>query len=223
MIPKLLWRCPLCLTHDALHQKIGWFKEDQLECSHCQAHWTVRRVKGDDYYLTLDSPGRSPSSEPFVKEEEIPLSAWYGRMKVNFKPQPLSERSPFLKEEESLYLKGKSVKLYTQEDNPDFFHKVKKSEEVKKLVYPFMCKVGKGELLLTDQRLVWSKVDKTYSFWFSDLDSVYIEASHNLGLASGIRIYKFKLKLNDSYLKWLTHVAHLAPHTAEHTISFSNY
>jgi hypothetical protein len=215
MIPNLLWRCPLCCTLDTLHQRRKWFAEDLLWCSHCRAQWAVIRRKGDDYYLRLLSP------EPAQGEKELPLWAWYERMKENFHPQLLPNRSPLLKADERMYLQGKSITLVAQEDNPQFFHKIRKSKEMKRLVYPFMRKVGKGDLLLTNQRLIWQK-DRIFSFWFSDLDSVYIEANHYLGLVSGVRIYKFHF-LKDSYLKWLTHLAHLVPQATPHPISFSNY
>ncbi|MCX5885154.1 MAG: hypothetical protein NT096_04475 [Proteobacteria bacterium] len=214
MIPNLLWRCPLCFTIDALHQQRRWFTEDLLRCVYCHAQWSVIRRKGDDYYLRLLSP------EPALGEKELPLWAWYERMKESFTPQPRPDRPPVLKPDEHIFLQAKSASLVVQEDNPEFFPKVKKRKEIQKLVYPFMRKVGKGALLLTDQRLIWQK-DKIFSFWFSDLDSVYIEATHYLGLASGARIYKFKL--NDSYLKWLTHLAHLASQKAGNKIFFSNY
>jgi hypothetical protein len=163
--------------------------------------------------LSPDIPGN---------EENLPISVWYERMKEHFTPQPLKERSPLMKEDESLYLKGQSVKLVAQRDNTQFFQEGKKDEGMKKMVYPFMRTVGKGELLLTNQRLIWQREEKNFSLWFSDLDSVYIEVFHALGLSCGTRIYKFKFK-NDSYLKWLTCLASLAPQRTEHPISFSHY
>jgi len=217
MISNLLWRCPLCHALDALRQKKKWFREEKLWCIQCHAEWKVIRIiGGDTFYLQLLSPDRQR-----VKEN-LPLSDWYERMKENFIPQPLKDRSPLMNEDESLYLKGESVKLSAQRDNPRFFQKQKKAAEMNNMVCPFMRTVGRGELLLTNQRLIWHKRGKEFSLWFSDLDSVYIEVFHSLGLSCGTRIYKFKFR-NDSYLKWLTHMAHLAPQRPEHPISFSNY
>ncbi|MCX5886347.1 MAG: hypothetical protein NT096_10635 [Proteobacteria bacterium] len=217
MIPNLLWRCPLCHTVDALRHNGRWFGKERLWCSSCHAAWDVIRIIGGDTFslrlLSPDIPG---------SEENLPISVWYERMKEHFTPQPLKDRSPLMKEDENLYLKGKSVKLVAQRDNTRFFQKKKKDEEMKKMVYPFMRTLGKGELLLTNQRLIWQRGENNFSLWFSDLDSVYIEVFHSLGLSCGTRIYKFKLH-NDSYLKWLTYLAYLAPQRAEHPISFSHY
>jgi hypothetical protein len=217
MIPNLLWRCPLCHTVDALRHNGRWFGKERLWCSSCHAAWDVIRIIGGDTFslrlLSPDIPG---------SEENLPISVWYERMKENFIAQPLKNRSPLLKDDEILYIKGESVKLVAQRDNTQFFQEGKKDEGMKKMVYPYMRTVGKGDLLLTNQRLIWHRGEKKFSLWFSDLDSVYIEVFHALGLSCGTRIYKFKFK-NDSYLKWLTYMAHLALKEGYRSISFSNY
>jgi len=56
MIPMLLWRCPLCATNDALLHIERRFRADRLICRHCQAEWRVRRVPGDNFYLSGSRP-----------------------------------------------------------------------------------------------------------------------------------------------------------------------
>jgi hypothetical protein len=216
MIPNLLWRCPICFTIDALREKRRWLKEDLLICSHCRREWTVTRRRGDTYYLRL------LPHDAAATEDELPLWVWYERMKKDFEPRPLADRGSFLNEDEPVYLVGRPVKLVAQENNPRFFQQIKKASETTKKVYPFMRKVGKGDLFLTNRRLVWSAGERRFSFRFSEIDSVYIEIFHNLCLASETRICKFQFT-RDSYLKWLTHIASLTEKEGFSNIYFSNY
>lgn len=216
MIPNLLWRCPLCKTIGALRHEGRWIGEEKVWCSQCQKVWKVIRCIGENtFYLYLLSSDHPDGGK------YLPISFWYQEMKSDFIPVFLEERPPILQENEHLYLKSISVKLVAQKDNPLFFKK-KDTQKLKKLVYPYMGTVGKGVLFLTNHRLIWVGRKKDFSLWFSDIDSVYIEVFHYLGISSSNRIYKFKLK-NDSYLKWLTYLAYLAPQMSEHRISFSNY
>jgi hypothetical protein len=150
MLPTLLWRCPLCKTHDALTHESRRFRPDLIHCTACQASWELKRVVGGpDFRLRLlDDKGPG---------EERPLAEWYDRMMAGLALAPIAHPAwpvaGVSAPGEELYLHGSQVRILADAENPIF--KGANAPPAPPTPGPFGTRpLGAGQLLFTSQRLL---------------------------------------------------------------------
>jgi hypothetical protein len=222
MIPTLLWQCPLCHVDDALRHRRHWFRPDEVNCRHCRTMWEVQRVIGNDYLLTI------VRGETELIGCQRPLAEWYDVMKAGLQLVPHHEPSLSLGSQEALYVKSRQAELLAEEDSPLFSgwdQEEAPCHQEGHLGLSFKRAWDAGILYLTSERLIWTGLRGTLSFWLKRMNSVHTEVTWFLGLLYGLRLYKFRFR-EESILKWLTYIALAAKRMDEvyrHRISFSNY
>jgi 1-acyl-sn-glycerol-3-phosphate acyltransferase len=207
----LLWRCPVCLTDDALVHDHRWFRPDGLRCQACGTHWVVRRVQGRDFRLEV------VAGPPDLVGLEMALTAWYDQMKRDFQPSPIPASDLDLEPGEELYLRTGAVKLVAYPSNallggwtgrePSRDTILKRSEAGR------FQDLGTGELLLTDRRLVWEGPEGGLDFWLEHVTDVNLRLFFMGRINYGLTPYRFQFT-QDSGLKWLTYVATVAQQVA---------
>jgi len=210
MIPTLLWRCPYCLTNEALIQDKKKFRPWYVRCSNCGTGWKVRRVVGEDYWLKVIE------SDSYQNEigTELPLAKWYARIKKNIELSPIQDPSLDLEDGELLYLASKRVELRAISNDPIFFPDYEEPEDGEK---PVATVVGKGRVFLTDRRFVWLGDDgKHHDFPLTRVNSTY--TIFNIGIVfmyeTSLYIIKFE---EESLLMWVTIFATVAKTVKEET------
>jgi 1-acyl-sn-glycerol-3-phosphate acyltransferase len=145
-LPRLLWRCPLCRTIDALTEKDG----NYIYCTNCKKEWEVdllcrMREKGSTDWRAI----KEYSDMMFRESEIVPLHL-EDREKEN-----LGEAG--LEADEAVYLRSKEVHYYHEPE------------------YPKVEKLGVGTLYLTVKRLVFINhsdafADKAYLIRFEHIE-----------------------------------------------------
>lgn len=224
MIPMLLWRCPICQTHDALTHLARRFRADRVTCAHCDAAWRVRRVLGDNYYLK-----RIDSSTG--EEDERSITAWYDAMKQGLALAPVADAEMAPEPDERLYLASAEIELYVEETDPLFFpdgqgrlDKVEKRQVTG-------ASVGTGRLFLTDRRVVWQAARSPdgerdpVSFPLQRVSSAYAMMDFGIALMVGMRLYAAYLR-QESPLKWVSYLGLVADQVRTetgHQIATSHY
>lgn len=228
MIPTLLWRCPLCKTHDALTHQPRRFRHDLVSCQACGTQWElIRVVGGNDYRLRVVAGERAGFEQP--------LSAWYDMVKADVRLEPMTDASLLLEPGEALYLKSKAVELSIQAANP-FFSTTGEGEpqpfqpgEIHFGTH-FAMPVGLGRLFLTSERLICLSPGKvyphlaadeksayvptsptdgtmyTYSFWLKSVPSAYLFMDVHFTIFYEGALYMFRFT-EESLLKWFTYFA----------------
>lgn len=230
MISDLLWRCPLCQTHDALLHQPRRLGGDRLHCTGCQAIWGVRRKPGDDYYLNLVKPGSSGVHMDYHPTHS--LAEWYSQMKKTLSLNPISSGELQLPAGEVLFLASKVAELEVEADDPLFFPGSQDNfSHQDKSTVPGV-NLGQGKLFLTDQRLIWqtsasnvSPLPKVVSFSLSQVNSAYGLLNFGLLLMVGMRLYTLRFP-QESILKWITYLAMVAQEVqmrSGHRIATSHY
>jgi len=219
----LLWRCPLCAMDDALVQVSRRFRADRVCCRRCDAEWRMRRVPGDNFYLTLTRAG---PDAPLSPGDERSVTAWYDLMKQSLRLTPLPDAEIPLQPGETLYLASGAVDLQAEESDPLFFpaHSPSDTARVDKRQVEGRL-VGRGRLFLTDRQLVWLGDGRRYSFPLRRLNSAYAVMDFGLLLMVELRLYTLYF-LEESLLKWLTHIALVGRQVEEttgHHITTSNF
>ena len=217
MIPALLWRCPLCTTHDALAHRHTFLRPEVVCCTSCGAHWRVRRVPGDDFYLRLDKPS---ASHPMPAGREEPLVFWYDRMKSGLRLKVLEHPQISLNPGEELYLVSRIVELWLAARDPlvsgPFTQVVQGKTPLKDVGgeegnyrstlagEDLVVLVGQGKVFLTSQRLVWQSETLSQDFPLTHIQGAYAVLTLGLAIASGMSLVFFRF-LQESPLKWVSH------------------
>ncbi|MFN2291822.1 MAG: lysophospholipid acyltransferase family protein [Anaerolineae bacterium] len=199
----LLWRCPICLTDDALVHEQRWFRPDRLCCQACGTQWVVRRVQGRDFRLEVVE---GPSN---LVGLEMALTTWYDAMKRDFQPSPIPASGVDLVPGEELYLRTGEVRLIGYPSNtllqgwagrePPQDAILRRSEAGQ------FQDLGTGRLLLTNRRLVWEGPQGGLDFWLEHITDVNLRLFFMGRLNYGLTPYRFVFT-QDSGLKWLTYV-----------------
>jgi 1-acyl-sn-glycerol-3-phosphate acyltransferase len=207
----LLWRCPVCLTSDALVHEHSLFRSDRLRCRACGTRWVVRRVEGRDFRLKV------VKGPPDLVGLEMALTAWYDEMKRGFQPSPIPASGVKLEPGEELYLSTGGVKLVAYPSNsllegwagrePPRNTLLKRSEAGR------FEDLGTGELFLTNRRLVWEGPPGGLDFWWQYVTDVNLRIYFMMRINYGVTPYRFQFT-QDSGLKWLTYAATLAQEAA---------
>jgi hypothetical protein len=222
MIPMLLWRCPFCHKDDALSYKRLWLRDGELACAECGTVWTVQRVIGSDFLLTVRR------GEPSVEGMTKPLAAWYDLMKSSFKLMPKEDPPMPLSFGEEFYLRARRSELWVEQDSPLLQQWEKEEppcERAGALGLSFMSPWDRGQFSLTSERGLWEGQRGSLLFWLTKVNAAYAEKHRFLCLQYGIRIYKIRFE-EESVLKWLSYIALVAERIErihQHRISLSNY
>lgn len=198
MLPTLLWRCPLCKTHDALIDKERHFRPDLIHCTACGTHWALIRVVGGPDYRLRVLNGEWAG-------EERPLAEWYDMVKADLRLTPVAEPAILLEAEELLYLQSGPVELTALSNDPLFWPQVPEVQGDQK-GGPMLDQVGIGELFLTSQRLIFRLGPQAYSLWLRSLRAVLLQTDRFFILrCEKRRVYLFRF-LEESLLKWLAYL-----------------
>ena len=203
MIPTLLWRCPLCQANDALTHITRRLRPDLVRCMGCETEWRVRRVRGDDYYLKV-------VSGPAEVGLERPLREWYAAMKRTVRLDPITDSTVSLRPGEVLYLISGAADLIAEATDHLFFGGEASGDGPRSDKSKVEARtVGRGQLALTSQRLVWHWDDGLVSFPLDRLHSFYAMLDYGVAFMVGMRLYVASF-LKESPLKWVNHVGLLA-------------
>jgi 1-acyl-sn-glycerol-3-phosphate acyltransferase len=207
----LLWRCPVCLTDDALVHDGRWFRPDSLRCQACGTQWVVRRVQGRDFRLKV------VAGPPDLVGLEMALTAWYDQMKRDFQPSPIPATDLDLEPGEELYLRTEQVRLIGYPSNTLLGGWTGREPPRDAILKPSEAgqfqDLGTGKLLLTNCRLVWEGPQRGLDFWLEHVTDVNLRLFFLGRINYGLTPYRFVFT-QDSGLKWLTYVATVAEQVA---------
>jgi hypothetical protein len=201
-MPLLLWRCPVCLTDDALVHSRPWFRAKSLDCQACGTRWVVQREYGKDFRLKvvkgpLDLIGL-----------DMALTTWYDQMKRDFQPLPISPSGLDLAPGEELYLRTGNVKLLPYRSNPLFDdwtgREPPKDRVLRRAEAGQYEALGTGELLLTNRRFVWEGPEGGLDFYLEHVTDVTLRLFFQMKINYEATPYRFEFT-EDSGLKWLTY------------------
>ena len=203
-LPLLLWRCPVCLTDDALVHHRPWFRAQSLNCQACGTRWTMQREYGKDFRLkVVEGP-------PDLVELDMALTTWYDEMKRDFEPSPIPASELDLEPGEEVYLRTGGVKLVPYRSNPLFEgwtgREPPKDRVLRRSEAGQYGSLGMGELLMTNRRLVWEGPEGGLDFWLKHLTDVTLRLFFQMKINYEATPYRFEFT-EDSGLKWLTYVA----------------
>jgi len=210
-IPLLLWRCPICHTNDALVHERPLFRPQTLRCRACGTRWAIRRVPGRDLRLrVVDGPAE-------LVGLDMALSTWYDEMKRGFKLSSIPVTDMDLLPDEQVYLRAKEVVLVTYRSSALFNgwtgREPPRAEFPRRSQPADWARLGTGELLLTNRRLVWEGPQGGLDFWWSSVTAVSLLLYYLLGINYGITPYRFILG-QENGLKWLTYAGTVAQQVA---------
>jgi 1-acyl-sn-glycerol-3-phosphate acyltransferase len=207
----LLWRCPVCLTDDALLHKHRRFRPDHLHCQACGTQWSVRRVQGKDFRLEV------VTGPPDLVGLEMALTTWYDEMKRDFQPSPITTSGLDLDPGEELYLRTGGVKLIAYPSN-DLLKGWAGRKPPRDAILTLadagkFQDLGTGKLLLTNRRMMWEGPQGGLDFWLEHIRDVNLRLFFMGRINYGVTPYRF-IFTQDSGLKWLTYVATVAQQVA---------
>lgn len=205
MIPDLLWRCPLCGANDALRHRERWLLPDGVWCTGCQARWRLRRRPGQGFFLKLerDEAGAQAGLE-------LPLAAWYDRMKAGIPFETLETGGLELQPGERLYLASRPLELWLEGGQPFPPPPQPPRRPGAPGAETTGTRLGNGLLLLTDRRLCWrGEAAPDHDFPLAELSGAFTILNQGLALTSGGWLFFFRL-LHESPLKWVTYLDRLA-------------
>jgi 1-acyl-sn-glycerol-3-phosphate acyltransferase len=210
-MPLLLWRCPVCLTHDALVHNRPRFRAQSLDCGACGTRWAVKREYGKDFRLkVVEGP-------PDLVGLDMALTAWYDQMKRDLKPSPIPASGLDLQPGEELYLRTGNVKLLPYRSNPLFDgwtgREPPRDRVLRRAEAGLYEALGTGELLLTNRRLVWEGPAGGLDFWLEHVTDVTLRLFFQMKINYLFTPYRFQFS-QDSGLKWLTYAGTLAQQAA---------
>jgi hypothetical protein len=203
-LPLLLWRCPVCLTDDALVHNRPRFRAQSLDCQACGTHWAVQRISGKDFRLkVVEGP-------PGLVGLDMALTTWYDEMKRDLKPSPISPDGLDLEPGEELYLRTGNVKFVAYNSNPLSGgwtgREPPKDMVMRRAEAGLFGPLGVGELLLTNRRLVWEGPEGGLDFRLEHITDVTLRLFFQMKINYEATPYRFEFG-EDTGLKWLTYMA----------------
>lgn len=207
MISGLLWRCPVCKTHDSINHQKRRFRSDLVSCSNCDSFWELHRVKGEDF--------RFKAIKGSMAGTEKPLAEWYDMVRENFELIPLDPGNLALEDGEELYLKGKPVGIIVARADPRFktaVDKIPPPPEGAEGRAAFMGNIGPSELFLTNKRLVVFNQGEYYGLPLLSVRGVEILIDKFVIIRHVKRLVEIIALVGESPLKWRAYLeAVLAP------------
>lgn len=211
-IPQLLWQCPVCHTDDALLHKRPRFRPEILDCRACGTLWQVQRIPGKDYRLKV------VAGHPDVVGLDMALSAWYDEMRAGFQLRPISVGNLELPEGEAVYLKADGVALVPYKPSALFEQwtsgEAPRAQPGGQDVSPGWEDIGAGQLLVTNERLLWKGSQGDLEFRWPAFRAVFLAWLGIIGITYGSAMYRFDLGPEPAR-KWLAYVGTLAQEAAE--------
>jgi len=211
-IAQLLWRCPVCGTNDALVHRRPFLRPHRVVCQACETTWRVTRVIGKDFRLEIVE---GPSD---LVGLNMALSSWYDEIRRNFRPTPLVVAGVELAPNEEVYLQLNDVALSPHKPNALFDGWTDREppniQFAGKIQLADWPSIGKGQLILTNLRLLWRGPERELDFMWSSVTAIYIWMLNTLGIRYGTAQYRFSLG-KEVGLKWLTYAGTIAKQTAE--------
>jgi 1-acyl-sn-glycerol-3-phosphate acyltransferase len=222
-MPLLLWRCPVCLTDDALVHNRPWFRAQSLDCQACGTRLRVQREYGKDFRLkVVEGPAE-------LVDLDMALTTWYDEMKRDFRPSPIPSSGLDLEPGEELYLKVGGVKLVPYRSNPLFGdwsgREPPKDRVLRRSEAGQYEALGTGELLLTNCRLIWEGPERGLDFWLEHITDITLRLFFQMKVNYEATPYRFEFT-EDSGLKWLTYAGTLVQEAAGrdgHQVTVSRY
>lgn len=210
-LAQVLWRCPVCSTHDALFHSKRLLRKPHLRCHACGTLWVIRRVPGKDFSLQV---AEGPAE---IRGLEMALTHWYDRMKRDFQATPILVPGLDLRPGEEAHLSVDEAALMPYRPNSLFEEWIAGEAPSKPLAgrreLAQWESIGTGRLVLTNQRLVWQGEQGDLSFEWPVVTAVYVWLQNSLGIRYGTARYRFSLG-SEVGLKWLTHAGEAAQHYA---------
>jgi 1-acyl-sn-glycerol-3-phosphate acyltransferase len=201
-IALLLWRCPVCLTDDALVHDRPLLGEPTLRCQVCRTRWRVRRIPTRDFRLqVLEGPTD-------LVGLDMALSAWYDAMKRDMQPARNHALDVRLNTEEEFITETSNVSLLPRQPSALLGSWNGREPPRFQLSLPPQAagwvSVGKGRLVLTDKRLIWQGPRGELDFWWCNINSISLWMFSTLTIRYGAAPYRFELG-QENGLKWLTY------------------
>jgi 1-acyl-sn-glycerol-3-phosphate acyltransferase len=213
-IPLLLWRCPICHSHDALvHERALGRRPETLGCHACATRWEIHRTPGRDFRLTV------VEGRPDLQGLDMALTAWYDAMKEGFRPLAIPPPDGRLLPREELYLQADGIELLPYRSSELFAGWTGREPPRVQPTGDFQpgnwASLGTGQLFLTNHRLFWEGVQGGLDFQWASIRAVFLPWLNILGISYGAAVYRFRLG-HEVGLKWLTYAGTLAQQVAEH-------
>jgi len=177
---------------------------------------------GDDYRLRVIAGEAAPVGL------ELPLAAWYDRMKASLELLPIEHDSTPLGTNELLYLQGEKVPLIVRVGSPllsDWEGRDAPMGPLEEELTPKWDTVGVGRLLFTNERLVWEGEERACDFWWDRVNAAFTWFTEVFGIMYGTTTYRFRIP-GQSVLKWLIYSGELAKEIeadSGHSIAVSHY
>ncbi len=197
----LLFQCPMCGTNGSIVHRRRPLRQDTVRCGACEAEWSVRRIPGKDFRLTLV---HGPAE---IQGLEMALSAWYARVKDELVVCPIEHVSGFaLDDGERALLLADDARLITFEANALAATGSEAEPPVTRssghLALPANASLGQGRLLMTDRRLVWQREEGNLSFNWASVHAVHLVFRNLLAISYGAAFYMLHLG-DESAVRWL--------------------
>jgi 1-acyl-sn-glycerol-3-phosphate acyltransferase len=221
-VALLLWRCPVCGTDDAVAEDRHILRRHHVSCAACGTTWHLRRVPGSDFRLQVIAGAED------LLGLDMPLTAWYDRIKERFQLCPASLPGLDLLPDEQVYLKtGGAVMLLDRAIS--LVKEGWRSREAPWAELPAKpgdwARLGPGTLWLTNRRFVWDGPPGPLDIQWSRVSAVSLRMYSLFGVHHGSTPYRFWLT-QDNALKWLTFagaVAQTGPRADGRPVTVSPY
>lgn len=207
----LLWRCPMCHSDNALVHDQPLFGEPSLRCRVCHTRWKIHHSPGKDFRLEVT---QGPAD---LIGLEMALSAWYDEMRRDLQPGPAQSPGSGLNTREETIAEATGVALLPR--RPNALIESWNGREPPRLqpsVEPQRSgweSIGKGRLVLTNERLIWKGARGELDFWWRRVNSISLWMLNTLTIRYGTAPYRFELG-QENGLKWLTFASIQAQRTA---------
>lgn len=197
----LLWRCPVCQQDDSLVHERPFLRAQKLSCRTCGTGWSIRHVPGSDFRLkVLQGPAE-------LVGVEMALTAWYDETRRQFVDTP-SSRANEGPHEEQVIAQSDGVSLLPRQPNTLIDSWNGREPPVTQPRFTPRLggweKIGKGTLVLTEERLIWKGPRGELDFWWRNVTSVSLWMVNTLTIRYGVAPYRFELG-KENGLKWLTY------------------
>lgn len=213
-IGLLLWRCPVCHVQDSLVHVRPWFGVQSVYCQACHTRWRVHRVPGKDFRLEVTE---GPAE---LVGLEMALCDWYDEIKKDLAPPEPVMGSPTEGARELSIAEAKEATLLPRLPNRllDSWNgrEPPQTQPPSQVQLSGWGKVGKGNLVLTDRRLVWEGPAGSLDFWWRNVTSVSLWMLNTMTVRYGSAQYRFELG-QENGLKWLSYAAIQAQRAAAET------
>lgn len=200
-IALLLWRCPICHAEDSIQHERPLVGEQTLFCYSCHSRWVVRHIAGHDFRLEV----REGPQE--LVGLDMALSAWYDEMKRDLMEGAAQPHDDGSNAEESVIAETNGASLLPRSPNALLDRWDGREPPSVQPRYGAQLsgwgRVGKGKLVLTDERLIWHGPIGDLDFWWRNVSSVSLWMLNTLTIRYGAAPYRFELG-QENGLKWLT-------------------